>query len=578
MSNQPNQKFHKFNRDFFNSTEDFTVIGSGELGGKASGLAFVKDIIQSKFEAVDEIQVNIPRLTVITTDYFDRFMTQNNLYEVAYSDLPDYIIAHKFQQADLPVTMIGDLRALVETVHSPLAVRSSSLLEDAMYEPFAGIYETKMIPNNQPSADERFHKLNEAIKFVYASTFFKQAKDYLNATNHHIEEEKMAIIIQEVVGLRHGDRFYPNVSGVARSYNFYPTGKASPEDGVVNLALGLGKTIVDSGVCWFYSPAYPKVPPPYGSPRDLLKQTQTTFWAVNMGKPPAFDPTKETEYLVHANLQDAEYDGTLNWIASTYDAQSDRINMGAHGRGPKVLNFAPMLALRRIELNALLKSILSECKDAVGTDVEIEFAMTFDPRGKSPTRFGFLQVRPMVVSDQTVDIHDADLAEDKLLTASENVLGNGVLEDISHIIYVKPDKFDPKYTQVISSEIGRINEKLVNQNKKYLLIGFGRWGSSDPWLGIPVNWSQINGANVIVEATLPQMNPDLSQGSHFFHNITSFQVLYLSVKHSGKHRIDWNWLENQQIIEETAFVRHVKLESTLTVKVDGRNGIGVILK
>ncbi len=564
-------------------------MGSGELGGKASGLAFIKDILSSQDQNTHDIIVNIPTLTVITTEYFDEFMQQNNLYDAAYSDdLPDYIIAHKFQQANLPVMILGDLRSLIEQAHTPLAVRSSSLLEDALYEPFAGIYETKMIPNNQPSPDVRFNKLDEAIKFVYASTFFKQAKDYLKATHHRIEDEKMAVIIQEVVGLRHNDTFYPHISGVARSHNFYPTGRAKPEDGVVNLALGLGKTIVDGGLSWFYAPAYPKVFPPHGAASDLLRQTQLHFWAVNMGKSPEYDPTKETEYLVQPHIIDAEKDGTLDWIASTYDAQSDRIQIGMYDKGPRIITFAPILALRRIPLNDEIQSLLARCKEVVGNDIEIEFAVTYDPESKLPTRFGFLQVRPMVVSDELVDITESELSGERVLITSENVLGNGTVDTITDIVYVKPETFDTKDTQRIAAEIADMNYTIGQEGRKYLLIGFGRWGSADPWLGIPVNWSQINGAKVIIEATLPQMNPDLSQGSHFFHNITSFQVLYFSVKHSGKAGhfhlspfkggIDWNWLEQQDVIEATQFVRHIQLTSPLQVKVNGRKGIGVILK
>ncbi|MBD3309376.1 phosphoenolpyruvate synthase, partial [candidate division KSB3 bacterium] len=324
MSTNISRQFPAFARKFFDSTEDFTIIGTGELGGKATGLAFMHDLLAHTPDlAQAQMTVSIPRLTVITTEYFEEFMAQNRLYDDVYADLPDYLLAHKFQQAELPVMMLGDLRSLIEQVHTPLAIRSSSLLEDALHEPFAGIYETKMIPNNQPSPDTRFQKLIEAIKFVYASTFFKQARAYLHATQHALDDEKMAVIIQEVVGKRHQDRFYPNISGVARSYNFYPTGRATPESGIVSLALGLGKTIVDGGNAWFYSPAYPKVFPPHATPRDLLKQTQLQFWAVNMGPPPEYDPTRETEYLVQSHISSAERDGTLAWVASTYDPHSD---------------------------------------------------------------------------------------------------------------------------------------------------------------------------------------------------------------------------------------------------------------
>jgi hypothetical protein len=568
-----------FDRKFFGASEDFTTIGTGELGGKARGLAMSKQIIAAANHDHARMIVNIPRLTVITTTYFDTFMQQNDLYDAAYSDtLSDHIIAHKFQQADLPVMMLGDLRSLIEQVHSPLAIRSSSLLEDAMYEPFAGIYETKMIPNNQPSPDTRFLKLTEAIKFVYASTFFKRAKAYLKATRHSIGDEKMAVIIQEVVGMSHGKTFYPNISGVARSYNFYPIGKARAQDGVVNLALGLGKTIVDDGTSWLYSPPYPDIPPPYGSPRDLLKQTQLHFWAVNMGRIFGYDPLKETEYLLHAHIMDAEPDGTLEWLVSTYDLQSDRITPGIVGKGPKIVTFAPILTLHRLALNEVIISLFTACKKALGHEVEIEFAVTFDPKRSIPPRFGLLQVRPIVVSHDNVEIAEAEFVDQRCIVASDCVLGNGTNSTIQDIIYVKPQTFDAKNTRRIAEEIAMMNDTMVAEVRPYLLIGFGRWGSSDPWLGIPVNWSHINGVQAIVEATLPQMNPDLSQGSHFFHNMTSFQVVYFSVKHAAQYQIDWEWLDAQAEAQETPYVRHVRLMSPLCIKVDGKTGRGVVLR
>ncbi len=570
--------FASFQRQFLTSAEHFSVIGTGEIGGKASGLACIRDLLADIAAAgTENIEVSIPRLTVIATHYFDSFMKQNHLDEIAYSEtLSDYLIAHKFQQADLPVMMLGDLRSLIKEVHAPLAIRSSSLLEDAMYEPFAGIYATKMIPNNQPSPDVRFQKLVEAIKFVYASTFFKHAKDYLKTTRHAIEDEKMAIIIQEVVGLRHGDRFYPNISGVARSYNFYPTGRSRPEDGVVYLAMGLGKTIVDGGICWHYSPKYPKLFPP-GTTKDLLKQTQLCFWAINMGKPPEYNPLAEAEYLRQQHIMDAAGDRTLPWLVSSYDPQSDRISPGMSGSGPKILTFAPVLALQRLPLNPLIMALLTRCKEAVGADVEIEFALTVDPARHCPPRLGFLQVRPMVVSDEVVEISAHDFSNARLLAVSEHVLGNGSVSTLTDIVYVKPETFDAKDTLRIASEIEQINSQLLREGRRSLLIGFGRWGSADPWLGIPVKWSQINSAKVIVEATLPQMNPDLSQGSHFFHNISSFQVFYLSIKHSGAYSIAWDWLDKQPIIREMPFVRHVRTNSPLHIKIDGRQGKGVIL-
>jgi len=577
------QNIPEFGRRFFDAEKRLTTIGAGSLGGKAQGLAFIHEALAVQFNHTrfPYIEVNIPTFTVIRTNVFDAFMERDDLIDIANSNEPDDRIAHVFQKADLPVELLGDLRALVQQVRQPLAVRSSSLLEDALREPFAGIYETKMTPNNQPDPDVRFRKLTEAIKFIYGSTFFKAAKDYRKATGHSAGDEKMAVIIQEVVGHRHGERFYPEISGVARSYNFYPLRPAKPEEGVVSLALGLGKTIVDGGVCWTYSPAQQRAVPPFGSVSDWLKGTQTDFWAVNMGKPPAFDPIRETEYLIKLNLSDAEYDGTLRHLASTYDPRSDRIVMGTGAAGPRVLTFAPLLVLNDIPLNDVIRDLLKLCEDALKAPVEIEFAVTF-PRGGSvsdnPARFGLLQVRPMVVSHEVVEIADDEMDGEDVLLASEAVLGNGIINSICDVVYVKPETFEAKNTPLIAAEFETINCNLMEAGRSYLLIGFGRWGSSDPWLGIPVNWGQVSGARVIVEATQPNMDKEISQGSHFFHNLVSFQVSYFAVRHSGNFRIDWAWLDDQPTAAESSFVRHVNLTRPLLVKVDGRSGRGVVKK
>jgi hypothetical protein len=568
-----------FDRRFFTGREQFTAIGRGSLGGKAHGLARIRDILETKLapSSRPEIEVAIPTLTVITTEFFDLFMRQNHLQEVAFSDQRDEQIATAFQKAELPAQLVGDLRALIAQVHTPLAVRSSSLLEDAMFEPFASVYATKMIPNNQLDTDSRFRKLVEAIKFIYASTFFRDAKNYIQATKHTTADEKMAVIIQEVVGVRHGERFYPHISGVVRSYNFYPLGLAKPADGVVNLALGLGKSIVDDGIAWSFSPAYPQANPPYNTLDDLLSQAQREFWAVNMGPPPEYNPIKETEYLAKFDLATAEEDGILHFMASTYRAHDDKIVYGISEPGPRVVDFAPILKFDLIPLNPLLKSLLRVCEDEIERMVEIEFALTLDERRGDPARFGFLQVRPMVVSDAKVELAPEDLFGQKVLVASEAALGNGLLENIRDIVYVKPDKFNVHHSETIATELEALNHQLLAQGDAYLLIGFGRWGTSDPQAGIPVKFGQICGAKVIVESALPDAHCLLSQGSHFFHNVTSFKVLYFSVGQWDKDRIDWEWLKEQPVVKESEFVRHIRLASPLTVKVDGTAGRGVII-
>ncbi len=576
--NNNNISFSSFNRKFFEADDDFTLIGLGEIGGKAKGLAFIRKFLRENEKEFKDFIVNIPRLTVITTDFFDEFMQTNNLYDVALSDESDTMIAHKFMKATLPVGLVGDLRSIVENVRLPLAVRSSSMLEDALYEPFAGIYSTKMISNNQPDLQTRFSKLIEAIKLVYASTFFKKAKDYITSIGKSSKDEKMAVIIQEVVGSKFHNKFYPEISGVARSYNYYTFGKSKPEDGVVNLALGLGKTIVDGGISWTYCPAYPQNPPPFTSIKELIDNTQRTFWAINMEKSVLYDPINEVEYMVKSDINEAEYDGTLNLVASTYDAASDRVKPGIGIKGARIINFAPILELNYINLNEIIKKLLEISEKSLETAVEIEFAITLKKDNKLSPRLGFLQVRPMVVSNEIVEVIEEDLKNKDLFCYSNRVLGNGVIDYIDEIVFVKSNNFDIKYSQKIAVEIEQINKGFRERNKKYLLIGYGRWGSTDPWLGIPVEWGQISNAKVIIEAMLPQFNVELSQGSHFFHNINSFEVLYFSLKPDYIEKLDWNWLDNNTVIYEGEYTKHIKLIKPLIIKVDGRKAEGVILK
>ena len=570
-----------FDRKFWDGTFRGTQIGSGSLGGKARGLVFIKDLLAEQIDPASfpDIEINVPTLAVIATDCFDQFIAQNHLADLPFEEMPDDRIAHAFQKGDLPVELLGDLRALIVQVKTPLAIRSSSLLEDALERPFAGVYATKMVPNNQPDLDARFRRLVEAIKFVYASTYFREARDYIRTTGTKPGEEKMAVIIQEVVGQRRGDRFYPDISGVARSYNFYAFKPARPDEGVVTLALGLGKTIVDGGIAWTFSPAYPKKPPPFASMQQLLKGTQTEFWAVNMGKPPAYDPVSETEYLVHANLVDAEADDALYFLASTYAPERDLIVPGIGSRGPRILNFAPMLVLEEFPLNALVKALLDASEKTVNAKVEIEFAITLQGRrGERPrARLGFLQVRSMVVSDQLVDVTVEDLSDPRAIVASDMVMGNGTADDVQDIVFVRSDRFSPLHTPAIAQELESINRELRDQKRPFLLIGFGRWGSSHPSLGIPVNWSQISGARAIVEATLPEMNVELSQGSHFFHNLSSFRTSYFMVPHGRHFGINWDWLNRQPVVHETDLIRHVRPTERVSVRVDGRTARGVIL-
>lgn len=566
-----------FDEDFFASSTPISFIGSGSLGGKAKGLAFIQEVLTSKVSSsgFSDVEICIPKMVVIRSDVFDAFMQQNNLYDIALSDAADERIAMAFQQADLPFRIPGILRTFISKIHSPLAIRSSCVLEDALFKPFAGVFGTKMTPNNQPDIDTRFRKLIEAIKFVYASTYFRAAKDYIKTTKHKAEDNKMAVIIQEVVGTRHNGRFYPGISGTARSYNYYPSGHAKPEDGVVNLALGLGKTIVDGGLSWFYSPSYPRSGPPFQSADDMLKMTQTEFWAINMGDPAEYDPINEDEYMVKNNLSCAESDGTLKDIVSTYDVSSDNIWMGLDGNGPRILNFAPILVAENYPLNSLLKTILKVCEAAYELPVEIEFAITLSDH---KMKFGFLQVRPIAVSTEEIEINVDETTGDNVLISSGRVMGNGVLNSIQDIVYVDYSDFNAKTSAEIAGEIERMNRKLVDEGRTYLLIGYGRWGTSDPSAGIPVQWYQISGAKVIVEAPVKHAYIEMSQGSHFFHNITGSEIIYFSMQTHTADQFDRDWLDQQKIVEERKFVKHIRIENDLLVKANGRTSQGVILK
>lgn len=558
----------------------FAYIGGGSLGAKARGLANILATIENKTAPLfrPAIDIEIPSLTVIATDYFDLFLEQNRLLEAVSSAASDAQIAGAFQRADLPASLVDDLRAFIAQVRVPLAIRSSSLLEDAMHEPFAGVYATRMLPNNLPNAEDRLGALMGAVKHIYASTYFIKAKDYLRLTSHSSDEEKMAVIIQEAVGVGHAGRFYPHISGVARSFNFYPTGLARPENGVVELALGLGKIIVDEGVAWSFSPAYPHTNPPYNTLNELLKQTQKDFWAIDVTEPGGERRNGDVEHLRKYSLAEAEADGSLTFTASTFKAEDATIVRGITGAGPRIVDFAQILKGNLIPLTAAIKELLRACEESLGTMVEIEFAATFPHPDPSPARLGFLQVRPMIVSHAQVEVAVEEFDRGNVLVASESALGNGAIDSIHDIVFVKPDVFETKYTQAIGQELETFNRHLAASKYPYVLIGFGRWGSSDPSTGIPVNFGQISGARVIIEATLPNMNYILSQGSHFFHNLTSFKVLYFSVGHTGRFMVDWAWLGRQPVVAETKFVRHVRLTSPLHIKVDGRTSRGVIFR
>lgn len=567
-----------YNRMIEKDKWHFCRLGSGSLGGKARGLAFIDKVLALNMipNEFQEISIRIPRTLVIGTDFFDDFVSKNKLDKIALKEDSKIRIVNAFQEAELPTLMLGDLRDFIRQVTVPIAVRSSSLLEDALYHPFAGIYNTKMLPNNELSPDKRFISLCNAIKLVYASTFFPEARAYVESVNHRIEEEKMAVILQEVVGTQKCNRFYPEISGVGRSYNYYPFGAAKPEQGVVNLALGLGKIVVSGERSLQFSPFHPRILSQFSDTKTMLTQSQSYFYAISLA-PPVFQANAdEDEFLTQLSLQDAELDGALDYIASTYSYDNDRLQDGIGFSGPRVINFAGILKHQFIPLSKLLIYLLDLSEKAMGTPVEIEFAITLHPNQPIKAEFGFLQVRPIASKDEMVNI---DLEEDKkqeTLSFCAHVLGNGIIEQIRHLIVVKKETFDPSKTKLIAEEIGQLNQMMKNKSLQYILIGPGRWGSSDPWLGIPVRWDQINFVKILIETSFPGMDVDPSQGSHFFQNITSLKIGYFSIQTTQKDTLDWDTIHCQTVIQDLPYTQLIETKKPLTIKMNGRKGEGVI--
>jgi len=553
-------------------------IGDGALGAKSKGLRLIHDEILRRFEpeAFAHVSVEVPSAVAITTDVFESFMERNHLWDVALEGHPDSHIAQTFQRGELPERVVDDLRGLISVMRTPLALRPSSHLEETLDRPFPTVYTTKMIPNNETSEEARFRHLVSGLKLVWASTFFSSSVISRRATGLPADSERMAVVVQEIFGDSHGNRFYPTLSAIARSYNYYPTPGNQPEEGVVSLALGLGKTIIDDGHTWSYCPRRPTAPPPFKSTGDLLKNTQKAFWAVNMGETPPTDPLRETEYLVRSSLVHAESDGTLKFLASTYDRGSDRLQSGLGNSGPRALTFAPLLGSRVIPFGEVTQRLVELSREVLGAEVEIEIAANLDPDGGLPMRLGLLQVRPMMSGGERFPVNEGDLEVGDVLVASNDCLGHGTRSDLEDVVYLPPRAFDRGQTRIMASEIEAVNRGLAEQGRQAIFVGLGRWGTTDDRSGVPVKWGQISAARVIVEAALPEAPGGLSQGTHFFHRVLNFQVLYMSVEHEGPHGIDWDWFDGHPAVWEGRYVRHVRLEKPLEVRVDGATRRGVI--
>ena len=566
-----------FHRERFDRYSNFARIGEGSLGGKGRGLAFIDHIIKrhSDLNDFDNAEVMIPKTVVLCTDIFDEFMDTNSLYQVALSDIPDEEILRYFLHARLPARLIGDLMAFLDVVDTPLAIRSSSLLEDSHYQPFAGIYATYMIPHVEDKY-ERLHMLSDAIKAVYASVYYRDSKSYMTATSNVIDQEKMAVILQEVVGERHDARFYPTLSGVARSVNYYPIGDERAEEGTVNLALGLGKYIVDGGQSLRVCPAHPNQVLQTSEMELALKETQTRFYALDLENPPTTFLKDDGFNILNLRVAQAEKDGTLQYIASTYDPYDQVIRDGIYEGGRKVITFCGVLQHGIFPLPELLQKVLYYGQDEMRRPVEIEFAANIHPDRTG--ELYLLQIRPMVDNKLMLDENLAAVPDDDCLLRSRNAIGHGIMTDVEDIVYVKTDGWSASSNPQVAEEIDAINRHYLNEGRGYVLVGPGRWGSSDPWLGIPVKWPAISAAKVIVEAGLQNYRVDPSQGTHFFQNLTSFGVGYFTINDylgDGVYRQDI--LNKLPAAYETEHVRVVHLEEALTIKIDGKRKEGVVL-
>ena len=564
-----------FDRTKFDAYSHFARIGEGSLGGKGRGLAFLDDIIKRHpdFNAHEGVVVQIPRTVVLCTDIFDQFMERNNLYPIALSDADDEEILSAFLQAQLPDEFVDDFLTFFDAVKSPIAIRSSSLLEDAHYQPFAGVYSTYMIPW---LADRHamLAMLACAIKGVYASVFYRASKAYMTATSNVIDQEKMAVILQEVAGHDYGGRYYPNISGVLRSVNFYPVGHEKAEEGVVSLALGLGKYIVDGGQTLRFSPFHPHQVMQTGETARALRETQTHFYALDMARTGNDFKVDDGFNILRLRVKDAERDGTLRYIASTYDACDDVIRDGIHIPGRRLITFSGILQHDVFPLADLLRTAMKYGAEAMRRPVEIEFACNIadDRTGQ----LYLLQIRPIVDAKLSVDEDVAAIADDVCLLRSHSALGHGVTEDLTDVVYVKTgDTFSAADNPAIAAEIASINRQYLDADRKYILVGPGRWGSSDPWLGIPVKWPHISAARVIAEVALGNYRVDPSQGTHFFQNVTSLGVGYLTVGlHDGLFRQDW--LDAMPALIETPHVRCVRFDRPLRVAIDGKRQEGAV--
>ena len=573
----------EFHKETFDPKNSFARVGLGSLGGKARGLGFLNTLITNYHidQRFENVEISVPSAVVIATDVFDRFLARNDLEEFALRTTDDVELNRRFAEAPyFPEDIVQKLTEFLDINREPLAVRSSSLLEDSQYQPFAGVYETFMIPNNNPDPAVRLRELLQSIRLVYASTFSRRAKDYMKATAYQLQEEKMAVIIQRMVGSRHGERFYPAFAGVAKSYNFYPVPPQDSADGIVHVALGLGKMVVDGGNAVRFCPKYPRHLLQFFSTTETIRNAQQEFLALDLdgGFDHRQDETPDV-FVKRYDLSKAEEDQTLYYVGSTYSSENDSVYDGVSRSGKRVVTFAPILKHKIFPLADILQLILEMGTWGMGTHVEVEFAANMNVDAGKPKEFALLQIRPLVLSLEAEELDVDNVAQEDVICQSRQVLGNGAIRGLHDIVVVDIERFDRSKSCDVATELSLINAKLLAQKKPYVLIGVGRWGSLDPWLGIPVTWDQISGASVIVESGFKDFNVTPSQGSHFFQNITSFRIGYFTVNaFTDMGFIDWDWLSKQPAVEELTFIRHLHFEDPLMVRINGHKNMGIIFK
>jgi CheY-like chemotaxis protein len=571
-----------FRKEIFDPKNSFARIGGGSLGGKARGLGFINSLIanyniKSLFKGVE---ISVPSAVVLGTEVFDQFMHDNNLESFAFHETNDIMITLKFIEAfHFPKEIKQKLYDFLEITKEPLAVRSSSLLEDAQFQPFAGVYQTYMLPNSNPDIKIRLEELLQTIKAVYASTYHQKAKDYMKATAYRLEEEKMAVIVQRLVGSEHKRKFYPDFAGVGKSFNFYPVPPQKSDDGIALVALGLGKTVVEGGNTVRFCPRFPKHLLQFFSTKETLMHAQQDFYALDLdGELDHHPESTKDPHVKKYDLLESEADGTLYTVGSTYSPEEEAVYDGISREGIRVVTFAPILKHKIFPLPEILNMLLGLGTWGMGSPVEIEFAVNLSVPPDKPKEFAMLQMRPLVISRE-LDELNIEIKPEDLICQSSQVLGNGATDDIYDLVLVDNNKFNRSNSKAIAMEISKLNSKLLSEKKPYILIGIGRWGSLDPWLGIPVTWDQIAGAAAIVESGFKDFEVEPSQGSHFFQNITSFRVGYFTIDASHKIGfIDWDWLLSQPVVEELEFTKHLKFDNPVSVKINGHKNIGIILK